>query len=58
MPIHFISDDGYAITQDCRDYLEPLINGESFPPFENGIPKVAKLKNRLVEKKLKADFKF
>ncbi len=56
MPIHFITDDGFGITQDCRDYLEPLIEGESFPPFDNGLPRVAKLKNQLVEKKLKTPF--
>ncbi len=56
MPIHYITDDGFGITQDCRDYLQPLIEGESFPPFENGLPKVAKLKNQLVEKKLKTPF--
>lgn len=56
MPIHFITDDGFGITKDCRDYLQPLIAGESFPPFENGIPKVAKLSNTLAEKKLKTDF--
>ncbi len=56
MPIHYITDDGFGITQDCRDYLQPLIEGESFPPFENGLPKVAKLKNHLVEKKLKTPF--
>ncbi|MCK7549211.1 6-phosphofructokinase [Marinobacter koreensis] len=56
MPIHYITDDGFGITQDCRDYLSPLINGESFPPFENGLPKVAKLKNELVDKKLKTEF--
>lgn len=56
MPIHYITDDGFGITQDCRDYLQPLIAGESFPPFENGLPKVAKLKNQLVEKKLRAEF--
>jgi len=56
MPIHYITDDGFGITQDCRDYLSPLIQGESFPPFENGLPKVAKLKNQLVEKRLKSAF--
>ena len=56
MPIHYITDDGFGITQDCRDYLSPLIAGESFPPFENGLPKVAKLKNQLVEKRLKTTF--
>ena len=56
MPIHYITDDGFGITQDCRDYLQPLIEGENFPPFENGLPRVAKLKNQLVEKKLKTPF--
>lgn len=56
MPIHYITDDGFGITQDCRDYLQPLIEGESFPPFDNGLPRVAKLKNQLVEKKLKTPF--
>ena len=58
MPIHFITDDGFGITQDCRDYLEPLIAGESFPPFDNGLPRVAKLQNTLTEKKLKTGFEF
>ncbi|NWN92457.1 6-phosphofructokinase [Marinobacter adhaerens] len=58
MPIHYITDDGFGITQDCRDYLQPLITGESFPPFDNGLPRVAKLKNTLAEKKLKTDFQF
>ncbi len=57
MPIHYIRDDGFGITQECREYLAPLIEGESFPPFEKGLPKVAKLKNQLVEKKLKTEFK-
>ncbi|MDO3723047.1 6-phosphofructokinase [Marinobacter sp. chi1] len=56
MPIHYITDDGFGITQDCREYLSPLIAGESFPPFDNGLPRVAKLKNQLVDKKLKTDF--
>ncbi|MFP3979506.1 MULTISPECIES: 6-phosphofructokinase [Marinobacter] len=56
MPIHYITDDGFGITQECRDYLLPLIAGENFPPFDNGLPRVAKLKNTLAEKKLKTDF--
>lgn len=56
MPIHFITDDGYGITKDCREYLQPLIAGESFPPFDNGLPRVARLKNQLTEKKLKTEF--
>jgi 6-phosphofructokinase 1 len=56
MPIHFITDDGFGITRECREYLQPLIEGENFPPFEKGLPKVAKLKNQLIEKKLKTAF--
>ncbi|SDN07744.1 6-phosphofructokinase [Vreelandella arcis] len=52
MPRDFISENGFAITQTCRDYLSPLIQGEDFPPFENGLPKVAKLKLAKVERKL------
>ena len=56
MPIHYIRDDGFGITADCREYLSPLIAGEDFPPFENGLPRVAKLGNTLIEKKLKTTF--
>lgn len=52
MPRDFISENGLGITQACRDYLSPLIQGEDFPPFENGLPKVAKLKLAKVERKL------
>lgn len=52
MPRDFISDNGLAITDACRDYLSPLIQGEDFPPFENGLPKVATLKLAKVEQKL------
>ncbi|MYL24398.1 diphosphate--fructose-6-phosphate 1-phosphotransferase [Halomonas alkaliantarctica] len=52
MPRDYISEDGFAITPDCRRYLSPLIQGEDFPPFENGLPKVAKLTLAKVEKRL------
>ncbi|MCP5161516.1 MAG: 6-phosphofructokinase [Hahellaceae bacterium] len=58
MPIHFITDDGFAITEECREYLSPLIRGEDYPPYDdNGLPKYVSLQNTLVEKKLKTDFK-
>jgi len=56
MPIHFTSDDGFSITADCRAYLQPLIQGEAFPPFENGLPKVAHLKKVLAPKLLNTPF--
>lgn len=52
MPRDYISEDGFSITQKCRDYLLPLIQGEAYPPYKNGLPNYVKLKNTLVEKKL------
>ena len=52
MPRDFISEDGFGITDACREYLYPLIQGEDYPPYENGLPKYVTLKNRSVAKKL------
>ncbi len=57
MPKRFISSDGFGITNSCRRYLEPLIKGESYPPYESGLPKYVILKNKSVPKKLKTTFK-
>ncbi|GAB4470874.1 MAG: 6-phosphofructokinase [Burkholderiaceae bacterium] len=52
MPREFISADGYGITDACREYLYPLIQGEDYPPYDNGLPKYVTLKNVAVKKKL------
>ena len=57
MPRDFITADGFHITAKCRNYLQPLIAGEAFPPFENGLPKYVRLKNVAVRKKTHSDFK-
>ena len=57
MPRTFISRDGFGITARCRDYLEPLIRGEDYPPYRNGLPRYERLKNMPVKKKLKRAFK-
>lgn len=57
MPRNFISRDGFSITELAREYLTPLIQGEDYPPYKNGIPQYARLKNTLVERKLKKRFK-
>jgi 6-phosphofructokinase len=57
MPRDFISEDGFHITKKCRTYLEPLIKGEDYPPYKNGLPDYVKLKNAAVPKKLAAEFK-
>ncbi len=56
MPRNFISADGFGITESCRKYLAPLIQGEDFPPFKNGLPNYVTLKNTPVPKKLSTDF--
>jgi 6-phosphofructokinase 1 len=55
MPLDFISEDGFGITQGCRDYLYPLIQGEAYPEYdERGMPRYVVLKNELIERKLDA----
>ncbi len=56
MPKNYISKDGFHITQRCRTYLQPLIQGEDYPPFKNGLPQYVTLKNVAVKKKLKKSF--
>ncbi len=53
MPKNFISKDGFGITAACKNYLSPLIQGEAWAPFEEGVIQTAHLKNKLVRKKLK-----
>ena len=57
MPKEFITEDGYGITEACRRYLAPLIEGEDPPPYKNGLPDYVRLKNISVAKKLPGDFK-
>ena len=52
MPRDYISADGFGITDKARDYLLPLIQGEAYPPFVNGLPQYAKLKSQCIAKKL------
>lgn len=52
MPKDFITDDGFGITAKCRAYLEPLIKGEDYPPYKDGLPAYVRLKNAPVRKKL------
>jgi 6-phosphofructokinase len=56
MPRDFITADGFHITKACRNYLEPLIAGEAYPPYEKGLPNYVRLKNTAVRKKTKTAF--
>jgi len=56
MPKRFITRDGFGITAACREYLEPLIRGEDYPPYRNGLPRYVTLRNKSVEPKLGTPF--
>ena len=52
MPRNFIAEDGFGITQGCRRYLEPLILGEDYPPYLDGLPRYGGLRNVAVSPRL------
>ena len=56
MPAAYISSDGFGITAKCRRYLAPLIKGEAYPPYRNGMPQYVVLKKVAVPKKLPGSF--
>lgn len=56
MPRDYITEDGFGITDACKRYLSPLIQGEDYPPYQHGLPVYVKLKNLPVEKKLSTTF--
>ena len=56
MPRDYITEDGFHITPKCRTYLSPLIQGEDYPPFKNGLPDYVRLKNVPVPKKIDTPF--
>ncbi len=56
MPRDYITADGYGITAACRRYLSPLIAGEDYPPYRNGLPDYVRLNNAPLAKKLAQEF--
>ena len=57
VPRNFITADGFGITEACRRYLEPLIAGEDYPPYRNGLPDYVKVKGVSVKRKLTTSYK-
>ena len=53
LPRHYISGNGFEVTPAGKAYLAPLILGEDYPPYKNGLPDYVKLKKQQVTKKLK-----
>ncbi|HSN51562.1 MAG TPA: 6-phosphofructokinase [Woeseiaceae bacterium] len=56
LPAKFITKDGFGITAAARRYLQPLIRGEDYPPYVNGLPKYVTLRNVPVAAQLKTKF--
>ncbi len=54
MPAEFITEDGFGITAAAKEYFSPLIQGEDYPPYKEGLPQYARLKKVLIDKKLAA----
>ena len=57
LPREYVTEDGFGITDACRRYLEPLIVGEAYPPYRNGLPEYVRIKGVPVRKRLKTEFK-
>jgi 6-phosphofructokinase 1 len=58
LPPEYITADGFGITNACRRYLEPLVAGEAYPPYRDGLPEYVRIKGSSVRKRLRTDFKF
>ena len=52
VPRSFRTKDEYGITARARRYLLPLIRGEAYPAYRQGMPRYVQTKNQLVAKKL------
>ena len=53
LPADYISEDGFHISRRCRNYLQPLIQGEAYPPYRHGLPDYVQVRKACVNKKLK-----
>jgi 6-phosphofructokinase 1 len=57
LPRDHVTPDGFHITAKARRYLAPLIKGEDYPPYKDGLPRYVVLRNAPVRKRLKGEFK-
>jgi len=52
MPRDYITPDGFGISDLGRKYFTPLIQGEDYPPYKDGMPAYVNLQHKLIDKKL------
>jgi 6-phosphofructokinase 1 len=56
VPRHYITADGFGLTSAARRYLEPLIRGEDYPPYVDGLPDYVRIRGKAVKKKLRSSY--
>jgi ATP-dependent phosphofructokinase / diphosphate-dependent phosphofructokinase len=56
LPPEYIREDRFGITSACRRYLEPLVAGEAYPPYRNGLPDYVHIRGVAVRRKLRGEF--
>jgi 6-phosphofructokinase 1 len=56
VPREYITADGFGITKAGRTYLQPLIAGEDYPPYEKGLPAYVRIRGKPVRKRLKTEY--
>jgi 6-phosphofructokinase 1 len=56
LPRDYITPDGFQITAKGRKYLAPLIQGEDYPPYRDGLPVYVRLRNVAVPRKTTTEF--
>ena len=56
VPREYLRADGFGITAACRRYLEPLIAGEAYPPYRDGLPDYVRIKGVPVRRKLSTQY--
>jgi 6-phosphofructokinase 1 len=56
LPRNFITRDGFGITDKAREYLSPLIAGEDYPSYSDGIPEYTRLRLESAPRKLRKRF--
>lgn len=54
LPRRFLAADGFRLTAAARAYFAPLIRGEAWPPFADGLPVHAKLKLKPLARRLQS----
>lgn len=52
LPEDFMDNTGMMVTDKCLEYLKPLIQGEDYPNYIDGMPDYCSFENKTIEKKL------